>query len=122
VPTDYQPGAETGQAWQAWFESLGSNRADTGHAVIATQALGSLDAGTRLGGYSLVTAEDIDGAAALAPRCSSAVAWKSVPFRSPPGTRGPEPMSEALNEGAVARSGTSVLPRFGLARPGPGHG
>ena len=69
VPKDYQPGPETGREWEAWFESLGSSRNDTGHAVIAALALGSLDAGTRLGGYSLVTAEDMDGAAALAEGC-----------------------------------------------------
>ena len=69
VPKDYQPGAETAKAWQAWFDSLGSNRVDTGHAVVATRTLGNLGAGTRLGGYSLVTAEDIDGAAALAEGC-----------------------------------------------------
>ena len=69
VPRDYQPGAESGPAWQAWFESLGSSRIDTGHAVVATRALGTLDAQTRLGGYSVVTAEDIDGAASLATGC-----------------------------------------------------
>ena len=69
VPRDYQPGAESGRAWQAWFESLGSSRIDTGHGVVATRTLGKLDAETRLGGYSLVTAEDIDGAAALAEGC-----------------------------------------------------
>ena len=70
VPRDYQPGAESGQAWEAWFESLGSSRIDAGYAVVATQALGKLgDVQTRLGGYSLVTAEDIEGAAALAKGC-----------------------------------------------------
>jgi hypothetical protein len=69
VPKDYQPGAETGKAWQAWFEGLGSSRIDTGHGVIATRTLGKLDAQTRLGGYSVVTAEDIEGAAALAEGC-----------------------------------------------------
>lgn len=69
VPKDYQPGAETGRAWEAWFDSLGSSRVDTGHGVIDTRALGKLDTGTRLGGYSVVTAEDIDGAAALAIGC-----------------------------------------------------
>ena len=69
VPQDYQPGAESGRAWQAWFDSLAASRIDTGHAVVATRALGNLGAGTRLGGYSLVTAEDIDGAAAVARGC-----------------------------------------------------
>ena len=69
VPEDYQPGVETGRAWQAWFESLGRSRVDTGRGVIATRALGRLDDGTRLGGYSLVTAADIGEAAALAGGC-----------------------------------------------------
>jgi hypothetical protein len=25
VPKGYQPGAETGKAWEAWFESLGGS-------------------------------------------------------------------------------------------------
>jgi hypothetical protein len=37
--------------------------------MAAARTLGRLDAATRLGGYSLVTAEDIDGAAALAEGC-----------------------------------------------------
>jgi len=69
VPKNYRPGAETGKAWQAWFESLASSRADTGHAVLHSRALGNLDAETRLGGYSVVTAEDIDEAVALATGC-----------------------------------------------------
>ena len=69
VPKDYQPGAESGPAWEAWFESLGTSRIDTGHAVVATQSLGELGAHTRLGGYSVVTADDIEGAAALAQGC-----------------------------------------------------
>jgi len=69
VPGDYKPGEKTGKAWEAWFESLGSSRIDTGHAVVATRPLGTLDAGTRLGGYSLVTAENLEGAAALAAGC-----------------------------------------------------
>jgi hypothetical protein len=69
VPKDYQPGAETAKTWQAWFDSLGNSRIDTGHAVLATRTLGNLDATTRLGGYSLVTTEDMAGAAALAADC-----------------------------------------------------
>jgi hypothetical protein len=69
VPKDYQPGEETGKAWQAWFESLGSSRIDTGHGVLATRTLGKLDAQTRLGGYSVVTADDMEAAAALAKGC-----------------------------------------------------
>ena len=69
VPQDYQPSAETGKAWEAWLESLGSSLVDLGRGVLATRTLGNLDAGTRLGGYSVVTAEDMDGAAVLAEGC-----------------------------------------------------
>jgi hypothetical protein len=88
VPQDYQPGTETGKVWEAWFESLGSSRIDTGHAVIATRTLGSLDAGTRLGGYSLVTAEDIDGAAALAEGCPALQLGGGVEIGAVPETSG----------------------------------
>lgn len=69
VPKDYQSSAQTRNAWQAWFEGLGHSLTDLGHGVLAAQALGNLDAGTRLGGYSVVTAEDMEGAAALAKGC-----------------------------------------------------
>ena len=69
VPTDYQPGAETGKSWQAWFDSLGASQIDPGHGVLATRTLGNLGDGTRLGGYSMVTAEDMEEAAALADGC-----------------------------------------------------
>jgi hypothetical protein len=69
VPQDYQPGAETGKAWQAWFDGLGASRIDPGHGVLATRMLGNLGVGTRLGGYSMVTAEDMEEAAALADGC-----------------------------------------------------
>jgi hypothetical protein len=69
VPKDYQPGAETAKRWQAWFDSLGASQIDPGHGVLATRTLGNLGDGTRLGGYSLVTAEDMEEAAALADGC-----------------------------------------------------
>ena len=69
VPTDYQPGAETAKSWQAWFESLGASQIDPGHGVLATRTLGNLGDGTRLGGYSVVTAGDMEEAAALATGC-----------------------------------------------------
>jgi hypothetical protein len=69
VPQDYRPGEETGKAWQAWFDELGGSLADLGHGVLGTRAMGTLDDGTRIGGYSVVTADDIDSAAALAKGC-----------------------------------------------------
>ena len=87
VPKDHQPGAQSGRAWEAWFESLGNSRIDTGHAVVATRTPGSLDAQTRLGGYSLVIAKDIDGAAALATGCPALQLGGGVGDRRLPGDR-----------------------------------
>jgi hypothetical protein len=69
VPTDYQPGAESAKSWQAWFDGLGASQIDPGHGVLATRTLGYLGDGTRLGGYSVVTAGGMEEAAALATGC-----------------------------------------------------
>lgn len=69
VRNGYRPGAKTGKGWQAWFDGLGTSRLDLGYAVLATRKLGKLGEETRLGGYSIVGADDIDHAAALAESC-----------------------------------------------------
>ena len=125
VPRDYQPGAATGKAWEAWFASLGGSGVDPGQGVLATRTLGKLDAQTRLGGYSLVTAEDIEGAAALAKGCPALQLGGGVEIGAVPefidnpqagtGAGGPPRAScEPIRQQRAAR--------FGLARPKPGHG
>ena len=70
VPHDYQPGSpETAAAWRDFFSSLGDGLADTGHAAIQSAVLGDIGADTRLGGYSIVTADDLDSATQLAKGC-----------------------------------------------------
>ena len=74
VPRDYTPGRpQNVAAWIAWFESmgasLGASLVDQGLPVVASSPLGSSGAGTRLGGYSLVSAEDLDAALAIAKGC-----------------------------------------------------
>jgi hypothetical protein len=69
VPEDYEPSAETGKAWEGWFESLGSALTDRGYGVLDTRTLGNLNDGTRLGGYSIVTAGDLAEATVLARGC-----------------------------------------------------
>ena len=70
VPHDYQPGSpETAAAWRDFFSSLGDGLADTGHAAIRSAVLGDIGADTRLGGYSIVTADDLDAATQLAKGC-----------------------------------------------------
>jgi len=68
LPRDYQRSPETAKAWQAWFDGLDTSLVDRGR-VLATTAIGHLDADTRLAGYSVVTAENPDRAAALAKEC-----------------------------------------------------
>ena len=70
VPRDYTPGRpQNVAAWIAWFESMGASLVDQGLPVVASSPLGSSGAGTRLGGYSLVSAEDLDAALAIAKGC-----------------------------------------------------
>jgi hypothetical protein len=70
VPHDYQPGSpETAAAWRDFFSSLGDGLADTGHAAIQSAVLGDIGTATRLGGYSIVTADDLDAATQLAKGC-----------------------------------------------------
>jgi hypothetical protein len=69
VPEGYQPSAETRTAWQAWFDGLGTSLAELGHGVLAMQTIGCTGGDTRLGGYSVVTAPDLQAAADLAAGC-----------------------------------------------------
>jgi hypothetical protein len=70
VPKDYTPGrTETVAAWTAWFESMGTSLVEQGQVVIESSALGNLGDGTRLGGYSIVSADDPEAAMALATGC-----------------------------------------------------
>jgi hypothetical protein len=69
VPSDYVPGAETAAEWQAWFAGLGSALVDLGNAVTDYASLGEVGSGSRMVGYSAVSAEDMDSALALAKDC-----------------------------------------------------
>ena len=70
VPSGYAPHAGTAAEWQAWFGGLGSALVDVGHAVTDYASLGEVGgSGSRMIGYSVVSAEDIDSAVALAKDC-----------------------------------------------------
>ncbi len=70
VPSDYVPDAETSAEWQAWFGGLGSALVDVGNAVTDYASLGEVGGrGSRMVGYSVVSAEDMDSAVALAKDC-----------------------------------------------------
>lgn len=67
MPIDYKAGGpDTMAAWASWFDSMGENLTDRGNPVFESAELGNCGAGTRLGGYSLVSADDLESAIALA--------------------------------------------------------
>jgi hypothetical protein len=70
VPSDYVPGADAAAEWQDWFGEMGSALVDLGHAVTSYGSLGDVGgSASRMIGYSVVTAEDMDAALALAQDC-----------------------------------------------------
>ena len=70
VPSGYAPAAGTAAEWQAWFGGLGSALVSIGHAVTDYASLGEVgDSSYRMIGYSVVSAEDMDSALALAKDC-----------------------------------------------------
>jgi hypothetical protein len=70
VPSDYTPHAGTAAEWQAWFGGMGPALVDVGHAVTDYASLGEVGgSGSRMIGYSVVSAQDTDSAVALAKDC-----------------------------------------------------
>jgi hypothetical protein len=70
MPKDYTPGRpETVAAWTAWFEGMGASVAHPGQPVIESATLGDCGDDTRLGGYSLITADNLEAALVLAKGC-----------------------------------------------------
>jgi hypothetical protein len=67
MPTDYALGGpETLAAWAAWFDSMGESLSDRGNPVFESAELGNCGEGTRLGGYTLVNAGNLESAVTLA--------------------------------------------------------
>jgi hypothetical protein len=72
--TSYDPSPQTSAAWQEFFAGLGDSLVQLGQPVVADATIGSRDTDrTRLGGYSIIEADDLDAAAAIA-KASPAVA------------------------------------------------
>ena len=71
VPSDYGPAdAETMAAWQNWLGGMGPGLVDFGQAVIQASAVGEVASGTtRLAGYSVIVADDVDAALTVANGC-----------------------------------------------------
>ena len=67
APNTYVPGNEdAAAAWVEFRASLGDRVVDFGNPVFESSNLGTCDHTTRLGGYSFVTADDLESAVALA--------------------------------------------------------
>jgi YCII-related domain len=68
---NYTPGdPDVMASWQAFFEGLGGSLVDTENPIFARSALGDCETNTTvLGGYSIIDADDLDAAIALAEGC-----------------------------------------------------
>ena len=70
APADYAPGRpDARSAWAAWFQGMGSQLADVGQPVREARQIGDCGSGQRLAGYTVVTADSLEGALALAHGC-----------------------------------------------------
>jgi hypothetical protein len=78
APKKYRGSADTVAAWNAWFERLGANLVDRGNPVFARRMLGNCGTDTELGGYTLVIADNLEAAVALAKGCPHLVVGGGV--------------------------------------------
>lgn len=70
TPVEYTLGTPDGiAAWTAWFQGMGSQLRDLGKPVFNRATVGDSADGAPLGGYSLVTAQNLDEALTLAKGC-----------------------------------------------------
>jgi hypothetical protein len=69
APKNYTGSAENMAAWNAWFERLGANLIDRGNPIFARQSLGNCGSDTVLGGYTLISANDMEAAITLTNGC-----------------------------------------------------
>ena len=67
---EFTPGKpETLTAWGAWFGTLGDQVIDQGLPTHGATAVGECGAGSVPSGYSVVEAENLEAAVAIAERC-----------------------------------------------------
>ena len=66
---DYKSTPESAAAWQAWFEGFRDDIVDLGKPAAGAVTLGNCGPGTELGGYSVISAPDLDTALAVAKGC-----------------------------------------------------
>jgi hypothetical protein len=70
TPKGYQGGQpDAMEAWGAWFQELGSAVLEPGNPTFESTAVGNTGGDTRVGGYSVIEADDLESAATLAKGC-----------------------------------------------------
>ena len=70
APKGYTPGdADNVTTWQSWFDSMGDHLDNIGNPVFQRTSVGDIGDGTELFGYSLVNADDLEGAVTIAKGC-----------------------------------------------------
>ena len=75
----YVPGqSDAAAVWAAWFQEMGASVTDRGNPTFESASLGDCGEDTGLGGYSLITADDLDAALALAKGCPALAAGGGV--------------------------------------------
>lgn len=67
--TDRTLSEAEGAAWMAWFGELGAAIVDPGRQVGETTTLGAAPSSTVVTGYTIIQADDLEGATALAKGC-----------------------------------------------------
>lgn len=69
-PKGYTPTTETTPLWRAWFDSMGDQLVDLGQPARGATAVGNCSSETtELDGYSIIEAENLDSARAMARGC-----------------------------------------------------
>ncbi len=65
----YNSTPESAAAWKTWFQGMNDDLVDLGKPAVGAVALGNCGPGTELGGYSVISAPDLDAALAVAKGC-----------------------------------------------------
>lgn len=69
-PKGYKPSDETAAGWINWFDSMGDHLVELGKPVFEGRSVGECSTETtELGGYSIISAEDIETALTIAKGC-----------------------------------------------------
>jgi len=74
LPDGYHGSPAAMEAWNTWFEQLGDHLVDRGNPVFNSAAIGDCGPSSRLGGCTVITADDLDHATRLAADCPAIAA------------------------------------------------